>query len=190
MAGCHDLVRARCVAPAAIACAIAYGGVQAELLSTYFPPGVPGYGEAPGVTVAVRARPEYDSLGTRLGSFVVQPQLGPGARLRQQRIRRRKREGKLDRRHPPVAAGQFGLVAQQRWRLPRPGRLALPGPAAAEPHELVRCGRRDLAVGRDQLTVAVAHLGLHQDRTELDALPTDAPVAYQVDDCAPATRSR
>jgi hypothetical protein len=39
-----------------------------------------------------------------------------------------------------------------------------------------------LAVGRDQLTLAVAHLGLHQDRTELDALPTDEPVAYQVDD--------
>ncbi len=39
-----------------------------------------------------------------------------------------------------------------------------------------------LAVGRDQLTVSVAHLSLHQARTELDALPSDAPVAYQVDD--------
>ncbi len=35
-----------------------------------------------------------------------------------------------------------------------------------------------LAMGRDQLTLAVAHLGLHQDRTERDALPTDTPVAY------------
>ena len=32
------------------------------------------------------------------------------------------------------------------------------------------------------LTVAVAHFDLHQARTELDALPSDAPVAYSVND--------
>ena len=43
-------------------------GVRAELLSDYFPAGVPGYGTAPGVTVASRARPEFDPPGVRAGS--------------------------------------------------------------------------------------------------------------------------
>ena len=41
-----------------------------------------------------------------------------------------------------------------------------------------RCG----GGGRDQLTVAVAHFDLHQARTDLDALPSDEPVGYQVND--------
>ena len=44
-------------------------GVRAELLSDYFPAGVPGYGTAPGVTVASRARPEFDPPGVRAGSL-------------------------------------------------------------------------------------------------------------------------
>ncbi|MGH7153636.1 MAG: outer membrane beta-barrel protein, partial [Acetobacteraceae bacterium] len=39
-----------------------------------------------------------------------------------------------------------------------------------------------ISIGRDQLTLAAAHLLLHQDRTQIDALPTDQPVAYQVND--------
>ena len=34
-----------------------------------------------------------------------------------------------------------------------------------------------LDIGRDRLTLAVAHIDGHEDRTELDALPTDQPVA-------------
>src|SRR5258708_6404154 len=61
-----------------IACTVAYSSVRAELLSSYFPAGVPGYGTAPGVTVASRARPDFDPLGTRLGSFVLHPRLEEG----------------------------------------------------------------------------------------------------------------
>ncbi|HSU06706.1 MAG TPA: outer membrane beta-barrel protein, partial [Acetobacteraceae bacterium] len=39
-----------------------------------------------------------------------------------------------------------------------------------------------LDIGRDRLTLAAAHLSLHQDRTAVDALPTDQPVAYEVND--------
>ena len=39
-----------------------------------------------------------------------------------------------------------------------------------------------LDIGDDRLTLAAAHLFLHQDRTAIDALPTDRPVAYQVND--------
>ena len=37
-------------------------------------------------------------------------------------------------------------------------------------------------IGRDRLTLAAIHLALHQARTEIDALPSDTPVAYQVND--------
>jgi hypothetical protein len=39
-----------------------------------------------------------------------------------------------------------------------------------------------VAVGRDQLTLAASHFDLHESRTDLDALPTDAPVNYHVND--------
>src|SRR5450631_4820785 len=71
-------IRLRRVAAGVAACAIAYGGVHAELLSSYFPTGVPGYGTAPGVTVASRERPDFDPLGMRLGSFVLHPQVEEG----------------------------------------------------------------------------------------------------------------
>ena len=44
----------------------------------YFPEGVPGYGLAPGVTVASRARPDFDPAGVRLGSFLLHPQWEEG----------------------------------------------------------------------------------------------------------------
>src|SRR5690348_11449671 len=53
--------------------ALACGGVRAQLLADYFPEGVPGYGTAPGVTVASRARPDYDPPGVRVDSFVLHP---------------------------------------------------------------------------------------------------------------------
>src|ERR1700722_1998207 len=59
-------------------CAVAYGGVHAELLSSYFPAGMPGYGTAPGVTVASRERPDFDPLGTRIGDFTIRPQIEEG----------------------------------------------------------------------------------------------------------------
>ena len=39
-----------------------------------------------------------------------------------------------------------------------------------------------LDVGRDRLTLAAAHFARHDDRTDLDALPSDRPVAFRVDD--------
>src|ERR1700759_4326409 len=65
----------RLVARAAFLGAAAYGDVRAELLSNYFPEGVPGYGTAPGVTVASRARPDYDAHGIRADTFVLHPEL-------------------------------------------------------------------------------------------------------------------
>src|SRR4051794_404066 len=72
------LIPAQRIAVALIACTLAYADVHAQFLSQYFPTGIPGYGTAPGVTVQSRAHPDYDPLGTRLGTFVLRPQLEQG----------------------------------------------------------------------------------------------------------------
>jgi len=168
----------------AIGAVVAYGGLsRAELLSSYFPMGVPGYGTAPGVTVASRARPEFDPPGVRLGSFMLRPlwdeSLG------------------YDDNVFGSSAGQRGswivgthpsLLVTSDWSrnslagyVDVSDRRYLDQPTQSRTDWTASLGGT-LAVGRDQLTVSVAHFSLHQDRTELDALPTDAPVAYQVED--------
>src|SRR5271163_3206374 len=53
-------------------------GARSQDLSGYFPQGVPGYDTTPGVTVQSRARPLYDPIGVRAGTFVLYPQVDLG----------------------------------------------------------------------------------------------------------------
>lgn len=46
----------------------------AQNLEQYFPAGVPGYGNNPGVTVLSRTREDYDTSGVRVGSVIVRPE--------------------------------------------------------------------------------------------------------------------
>ena len=50
-------------------------------------------------------------------------------------------------------------------------------------------GGATVAIGEDHLTLGAAHLSLHQNPGDLDALPTDRPTAYQVDDVRAAYAS-
>jgi hypothetical protein len=172
----------RRVAAVIAGCAIAYGGVHAELSSSYFPAGVPGYGTAPGVTVASRERPDFDPLGTRIDGFIARPQIEEGLGYDDNVFGGASRLGSwLLGTHP-------SLLVTSDWSRDSIGGYIgaddlryLDQPQQSQTNWTASLGGT-LAVGRDELTLAVAHLGLHQDRTELDALPTDAPVAYQVDD--------
>jgi hypothetical protein len=51
------------------------GSASADMLSTWFPEGVPGYDTAPGVTVASRLHPEQMPLGLGAGTFRFWPRL-------------------------------------------------------------------------------------------------------------------
>jgi hypothetical protein len=172
----------RRVAAVIAGCAIAYGGVHAELLSSYFPAGVPGYGTAPGVTVASRERPEFDPLGTRIDGFIVRPQIEEGLGYDDNVF------GGASRLGSWILGTHPSLLVNSDWSRDSIGGYIsaddlhyLDQPQQSQTNWTASLGGT-LAVGRDELTLAVAHLSLHQDRTELDALPTDAPVAYQVDD--------
>jgi hypothetical protein len=184
MDGCHvRSIHLRRVAAVIGSCAIAYGGVHAELLSSYFPTGVPGYGTAPGVTVASRERPDFDPLGIRAGGFVLHPQVEEGLGYDDNVFG--SSGGKLG---SWILGTHPSLLVNSDWSRNSIGGYIgiddlryLDQPQQSQTNWTASLGGT-LAVGRDDLTLAVAHLSLHQDRTELDALPTDAPVAYQVDD--------
>ncbi|HEY6439408.1 MAG TPA: outer membrane beta-barrel protein [Acetobacteraceae bacterium] len=160
-----------------------YGGVRAELLSTYFPTGVPGYGEAPGVTVASRERPDYDPPGVRVGDFLLFPQWAEGLGYNDNVL------GSNDARHGSwLIDTQPSLLINSDWSRDRLGGYVgiddqryLDQPQQSYTNWTASLGGT-VSIGRDELTVAVAHFDLHQPRTELDALPSDSPVAYSVDD--------
>ena len=172
----------RILAGAAIGVVLAHSSVRADLLSTYFPAGVPGYGTAPGITVASRARPEFDAPGMRIGSFMLRPTwdeaLGYDNNL----------FGGSSQRGSWMVGTHPSLLVASDW-----SRNSVGGFIGVDDARYLDQPRQDwsdwtaslggaVSIGRDQLTVAVAHLALHQLRTDLDALPSDTPVTYRVDD--------
>jgi hypothetical protein len=173
----------RIVAGAAMLGAVAYGGVRAELLSDYFPLDVPGYGTAPGVTVVSRSRPEFDPPGERVGSFLLHPQwdqaLGYDSNVF---------GGGSSERGSWVVGTHPSLLIGSDWSRNRLGGYIgvddlryLDQPKQSQTNWTASLGG-EIAVGRDRLTLAVAHFSLHEARTQLDALPSDTPIAYQAED--------
>ena len=157
-------------------------GVQAQLLSDYFPSGVPGYATAPGVTVASRVRPEYDNPGASLGLFMLHPALAENLGYDDNVFGGSARRGSwLVGTHPSLLLGADhsgdtlgGYFAADDTRY-------LDQQSQSRTDWTASLGGT-LDVGRDKLTLAFAHLSRHQDRTELDALPSDTPVAWRADD--------
>jgi hypothetical protein len=166
-----------------VAATLAHGGLRAELLSDYFPAGVPGYGTAPGVTVASRQRPSFDPVGLRAGSFVLHPQLdealgydsnvfGSGARSAGSWVVGTRPSLLIGSDWSRDSIGAYVGMSDQRY---------LDQPRQSYTDWTASLGGT-LSVGRDKLTLAAAHFDLHQPRTDLDALPSDTPIAYHVND--------
>lgn len=155
---------------------------RAQVLPDIFPPAVPGYGTDPGVTVQTRARPAFDSLGTRLGGVLVHPQIEESLGLDSNVLGQPAGKGSwLVRTAPSV------LVASTNQRDPYGLYVSLddtryPNLPAQNQTNWTVGGGATLAVGEDHLTLGAAHLSLHQAQGDLDALPTDQPIAYQVND--------
>jgi hypothetical protein len=167
----------------AVVCTLAYGGLRAELLSEYFPAGVPGYGTGPGVTVASRRRPNFDPLGVRAGSFVLHPQVDEGLGYDSNVFGSGKRSpgSWLVGTHPSLLLGSDWSRNSIGAYVGASDLRYLDQPRQSYTNWTASLGGT-WSVGRDQLTVAASHLQLHQPRTDLDALPSDTPVAYQVND--------
>ena len=128
-------------------------------------------------------RPDFDPPGVRVGSFLLRPQWAEGLGYDNNVFGSSDggRGSWLVGTHPSLLVGSDwsrhslgGYVGVDDLRY-------LDQPRQSQTNWTAAVGGA-LSVGRDQLTVSVAHLGLHQARTELDALPSDTPVAYRVDD--------
>ncbi len=166
-----------------LVCTLAYGGLRAELLDEYFPNGIPGYGTAPGVTVASRQRPSFDPVGVRTGSFVLHPQVNESLGYDSNVFGSGHRApgSWLVGTHPSLLVGSEWSRNSVGAYVGASDLRYLDQPSQSYTDWTASLGG-SVSVGRDQLTLAASHLQLHQPRTDLDALPSDTPVAYQVND--------
>ncbi len=183
MAGSNHCPRlCRLVAWVVLVCAFTCNSVQAQILSTYFPEGVPGYGTAPGVTVASRLRPDFDPPGMHVDSFLLHPLLEEGLGYDSNVFGGTPQRGSwVVGTHPSLLIGSDWSRDSLGAFLSVDDKQFLDQPRQSTTDWTASLGGT-LAVGRDQLTLSAAHFSLHQPRTDLDALPSDTPVAYQVDD--------
>lgn len=153
-----------------------------QLLTALFPEGVPGYGTEQGVTVRSRERPAFEPLGIRAGPIIIRPLLGfsigydnnifgaPDGRGAWQIATR-----------PSVLIGTASSA----------GSLALYA-SADDVRYLGELSQNHtdgaaflggtIPIGRGALTLGGGYLSRHEERTALDALPSDRPVAFTVAD--------
>lgn len=159
------------------------GGVGGgQTLGALFPEGVPGYGTDPGVTVRSRARPATDPSGIRFGPTLLRPDLTVSIGYDDNVF------GGPNHRGSPRIVTSPSLLAATAWADTSLG-LFLSADDTRYPQQPSQDRTAGTAVlggtlgfGRDTLTLGVGHVSGYQDRTELDALPSDRPIAYQVDD--------
>jgi hypothetical protein len=73
--GCAPTSRRLLVVTGIAAVILLPGIARAQSIDSYLPAGIPGFGQAAGVTVLTRAHPEYQSDGMRIGGFNLQANL-------------------------------------------------------------------------------------------------------------------
>jgi hypothetical protein len=154
---------------------------RAQLAERLFAPGVPGFGAEPGVTVATRARPAHDPSGIRLGGVVVRPSLTTGLGLTSNV------SGQPGGRASLVAQTSAGVLAGTAW-----GRHALGAFLGFDDQRFAADARQSatgytaalggtLAVGRDELTLGLAHQTTFQTSRALAGLSIDRPGRVSVE---------
>lgn len=155
---------------------------EAQLLDSLFPEGVPGYGSEQGVTVRSRARPEYDPLGIRLDTVMIGPLLSEslgyddnifgasGHRAGAWEIATQP-SVLLGTQNSGGSAGAYFSANDVRY---------LGQPSQNRTDATAFLGGT-IAFDRDTLTLGAGYLSEHEDRTALDAVPSDRPVAFTVE---------
>lgn len=154
---------------------------RAQLLPDLPVARIPGSGVEPGVTVQSRLRPAYDPLGVPVGTGFLYPEvaqsIGYDGAVR----------GPDGGRSLVLGTDASLLLVDRDPRHPLGLYLDLantrtPALAAQDRTDFTAAGAATLALGAGRLSFGAAHRALHQDRTDPDALATDAPVAYRVNE--------
>ena len=149
-------------------------------IALLFPPAPHDAGTAAGVTVDSRARPLYAPRGVRLGLLEAHPHIDLGFGF--------------DSNPTGLPGGRGGailriapsLVLGTGWGGDRVGlylgldnRQVL-GVALADRTDWTTAAGLRLRAGADRLRLTVASQALHEDGSEVGALPTDRPLAYRI----------
>lgn len=167
---------------AALVSALAMTQAGAQVLNTLFPEGVPGYGTQPGVTVLSRLRTDHDPAGIREGAFRLFPQLETTLGYDDNVM------GGTSKKGSWVASTRPSLLLSSDWSRDAFGAyVALsdtryPDQAAQGRTDGTVALGGSVDVGQDRLTLAGSYVATHQDRAQLDALPTDRPVGVTIAD--------
>ncbi len=165
---------------AALLLGLAAAPAQAQLIDRYFPPGVPGFGAAAGVTVLSRARQAYEPPGVRVGGVVVRPTLSTGLGFTSNAI------GQRGGRGSALAQTSASLLAGTDW-----GRHAIGGYLSIDDQRLPSAANQSATawtaalggtaeIGQHRLVLGAAHLDLFQTARSLDGLPIDRPGRFRV----------
>ncbi len=154
---------------------------KAQLLDGLFPEGVPGYGTQQGVTVQSRARPEFTPLGVRLGTVMIRPQLDMSIGYDDNLLAGSSHRGAWEVMTRPsilagteTSAGSMGVYFSAND-------VRYLGASSQDRIDGTMFLGTTINIGRDKLTFGAGYLSQHEDRTALDALPSDQPVAFTVE---------
>jgi hypothetical protein len=154
----------------------------AQTVFDQLPQTIPGYDARFGIPLLVRAQTRLRDLGIDLGPVSVQPAVEAGI-LYDSNVR-----GGAHARGSAVAATQAMLGIQRSdpglsWAgfVNVDDRRYLDAPEQSRTNWSASVGGAMKLVG-GTLTLAAAHLALHQERTDLDALPSDTPIGFQLED--------
>ena len=157
------------------------GRATAEILATLLPDGVPGYDDAPGVTIETRLHPEQMPLGLRDGPLIAQASIAQGIGYNSNALPGPYRRGSWQIGTAPTLALGTGWSHDAIGALVSiDDRRALSLPAQSRTDATISAGGR-LDMGENQIAIAAAHIVQHEDRGSLDTIASDRPVAFQVD---------
>jgi hypothetical protein len=158
------------------------GAARAQPIAVYFPEGVPGFDTMPGVTVLSRTRPDYDPPGIHAGSFLIHPSFEEGFGYDSNVLGGTGSPGSW------ILGTHAQARANSTWS--QDGASAVLGVDNQRDLDTPQQSRTDataaaggtVTFGRDTLTLGAAWLLRHQDRTMLDAVPSDTPIPFSVGD--------
>jgi hypothetical protein len=168
--------------PLSLTCLVAPRTAQAQVIDQYLDAAIPGYDTQAGVTVATRARPEYDAPGIKLGGFVLSPVLAESLGY--------------DDNVTGTPAAHGSAFAETNASVNLDGGWSTTKFGAAltlddfeyfsQPKQSFTNWTAALGgsheFGRDVLSIGYTHLNLNQTPRDLDVPGLDQSLAYRVDD--------
>lgn len=158
------------------------GRSLAELMNTWFPDGVPAYDMGDETTPETRQHPELQPLGIHAGTFDLGPRLDEALGYDTNASPASRRRGSWLTTTAPLltaasdrsgdAIGATAAAQDSRY---------LTTPAQNRTDVTLAAASR-LDIGNDRLTLAASHVEQHEDRTGIDTIASDRPIALRIDD--------